>query len=43
VTPHGQRIAFDLEQWLKGAAPMPGQAPTTPAPGMTPDGQETPQ
>ena len=48
VTPRGQRVAFDLEQWLRGAAPMPGQLPTTPAPGMTgtptgtPDGQETP-
>jgi hypothetical protein len=43
VTPNGQRVAFDIEQWLKGAAPMPGQTPTEAAPGMTPDGQETPQ
>jgi hypothetical protein len=28
VTPRGQRIAFDLEQWLRGQAPAPGQAPT---------------
>lgn len=42
ITVRGQRVAFDLEQWLRGAAVLPGQAPTTPAPGMTPDGQETP-
>lgn len=42
VTPRGQRIAFDLEQWLHGAAPLPGQTPTAPPPGMTPEGQETP-
>jgi hypothetical protein len=42
VTPRGQRIAFDLEQWLRGAAQLPGQTPTEPVPGMTPDGQETP-
>jgi hypothetical protein len=52
VTPRGQRIAFDLEEWLEGAAPLPGQVPAAPAPGMTPppaagpapipNGQETP-
>jgi hypothetical protein len=51
VTPRGQRIAFDVEEWLKGAAPLPGQVPSAPAPGMTPpaagpapipEGQETP-
>jgi hypothetical protein len=36
VTPRGQRIAFDLEQWLRGAAPLPGQEPASPAPGQTP-------
>jgi hypothetical protein len=35
VTPRGQRIAFDLEQWLRGAAPLPGQLPTQSAPGLT--------
>jgi hypothetical protein len=37
VTPRGQRVAFDLEEWLRGAAPAPGQAPATP------ETQETPQ
>lgn len=45
VTPRGQRVAFDLEQWLKGSAPAPGQAPASGAPGLatSPDTQETPQ
>jgi hypothetical protein len=45
VTPRGQRIAFDLEQWLKGSAPAPGQAPADGAPGLStsPDTQEPPQ
>lgn len=34
VTPRGQRIAFDLEEWLQGEAP--GQPTATPAPGMSP-------
>jgi hypothetical protein len=33
VTPRGQRVAFDLEEWLEGAgAAVPGQAPTGPPP-----------
>lgn len=50
VTPHGQRVAFDLERWLEGAAPAPGQPAAAPAPGLSPApqaglpaGQETPQ
>ncbi|MET0995462.1 MAG: phage portal protein [Mycobacterium sp.] len=55
VTPRGQRVAFDLEQWLRGAAPAPGQDATRPAPGLATapaapaapagpaDSQETPQ
>jgi hypothetical protein len=36
VTPRGQRIAFDLEQWLRGAAPAPGQEAAAPTPGAAP-------
>jgi hypothetical protein len=41
VTPRGQRIAFDLERWLGGAAAMPGQVvpgqpAATSAPGLSP-------
>jgi hypothetical protein len=41
VTPRGQRIAFDLERWLGGAAAMPGQVVPgqpagTAAPGLSP-------
>jgi hypothetical protein len=41
VTPRGQRVAFDLERWLGGAAALPGQVvpgqPTgAPAPGLSP-------
>lgn len=47
VTPHGQRIAFDLERWLEGAGAVPGQtpaAPAAPAPGLaTQQNGETPQ
>jgi hypothetical protein len=51
VTPHGQRVAFDLERWLEGAAPAPGQPAAAPAPGLSPSpapggdptGVETPQ
>jgi hypothetical protein len=42
VNPRGQRVAFDLERWLEGAAPLPGQPRPRPAPGLTPTGQETP-
>lgn len=45
VTPHGQRIAFDLERWLEGAGSVPGQPAAVPAPGLAtqqPTGQETP-
>jgi hypothetical protein len=45
VTPRGQRVAFDLEEWLagSGAAPAgaPGLAPTAPTAPTT--DQETPQ
>lgn len=27
VHPRGRRVAFDLEEWLRGAAPAPGQEP----------------
>lgn len=36
VHPRGRHVAFDLERWLKGAEPLPGQTPATPAPGLTP-------
>jgi hypothetical protein len=37
VTPHGNRVAFDLEQWLKGTAPgQPTDQTTEPAPGPLP-------
>jgi hypothetical protein len=41
VTPRGQRVAFDLERWLGGAAAMPGQVVPgqpagTAAPGLSP-------
>lgn len=36
VHPRGRRIAFDLEQWLKGEAPAPGQPAAAPAPGLAP-------
>jgi hypothetical protein len=48
VTPRGQRIAFDLELWLKGAGPAPGEPAAGPAPGLAtqpgarPTAEETP-
>jgi hypothetical protein len=36
VTPRGQRVAFDLERWLEGAAPLPGQTPAAPGPPASP-------
>lgn len=43
VTAHGNRVAFDLEQWLKGTAP--GQPTDTPAPAAAaaPSSGEPPQ
>jgi hypothetical protein len=44
VTPNGQRVAFDLEEWLAGEAPMTSSG--APIPGMAQpadDSQETPQ
>lgn len=36
VTPHGQRVAFDLEEWLQGDAAAPGQPAASTPPGMAP-------
>jgi hypothetical protein len=43
VTPHGQRVAFDLERWLEGAGAAPGQPPAAPAPALSTQQTETPQ
>jgi hypothetical protein len=43
VTARGQRVAFDLEQWLTGAWPQPGQAPGMTTGGGGDTAQETPQ
>jgi hypothetical protein len=49
VHPRGRRVAFDLEQWLGGATPLPGATPAAapagglPTPTPTPTGVETPQ
>lgn len=36
VCPRGQRVAFDLEEWLKKETPAPGQPATAPAPTVVP-------
>lgn len=35
VHPRGRRVAFDLEEWLRGDAAVPGQPSASPAPGLT--------
>jgi hypothetical protein len=42
VCPRGQRVAFELEEWLKTDAPAPGRTPTAPAPGRVPVSAPTP-
>jgi hypothetical protein len=37
VCPRGQRVAFDLEEWLKTETPAPGQPAAAPPPAMVPD------
>lgn len=36
VCPRGQRVAFELEEWLKNETPAPGQPATSPAPEHVP-------